>query len=82
VENCNNTAIPAVETNEFKVTTDKNTITISGLANSSVSLYDLMGKRCFQAMIMSNEVIISNLKSGIYFVRLDNSNKSVKVLVR
>ena len=80
-ENCT-TAVPEVITNEFQVIPNKDTLTITGFMNSSVSLYDLLGKKCFQTEILSNEAVIPNLKSGIYLVRLDSYNKALKVLVR
>jgi len=80
-ENCT-TAVPEVSANEFQVISDKDSLTITGFINSSISLYDLLGNKCFQTGVLSNEAVIPNLKSGIYLVRLDNYNKAMKVLVR
>ena len=81
LENCTETAIPAINGNMFRVKSIKGTLTISGFINSSVSLYNTMGIKCFHTPVESNEVVFTDVKPGIYFVILDNSNKSVKVLV-
>jgi len=80
-ENCT-TEVPEVGAKVFQVTSTNDTLTISGFMNSSVSLYNLLGKKCFQTNILSNEAVITNLRSGIYLVRLDSSNKAQKVLIR
>lgn len=82
IEDCSNTAIPGVSDNEFRVISNKDSLTISGFINSSVSLYDMLGNLCYQTSVMSNKAVISNLKSGIYLVRLNNCNKAMKVIVR
>ena len=82
MEDCSNTAIPVVNGNEFRVLSNKDSLTISGLINSTVSLYDMMGNLCCKKSITTNETVIYNLKSGIYLVRMDRSNKIMKVMVR
>lgn len=82
IEDCSNTAVPVVNGNEFRVISYKDSLTISGLTNSTISLYDMMGNLCCKKSTTSNETLISNLKPGIYLVRQDNSNKVMKVLVR
>lgn len=81
-ENCTNTALPVVNENEFRVSSTKDTLTISGFTNSSVSLYNMLGNLCCRTTVTSGEAVISNLRSGIYMVRLDSYNKALKVLIR
>ena len=80
-ENCT-TAVPEVSADIFQVYSTNDSLTISGFMNSSVSLYNLLGKKCFQTDVLSNEAVIPNLRSGIYLVRLDSCNKSLKVLIK
>ena len=81
-ENCTNTAVPAVSTNELKVISTNDTLTVSGFTDSSISVYDMQGNLCCRTQVTSDEAIIPNLKSGIYLVRLDSSNTAVKAIVR
>ena len=80
-ESCT-TEVPEVSADIFHVTSTNDSLTISGFLNSSVSLYNLLGKKYFQTSILSNEAVIPNLRSGIYLVRLDSYNKALKVLIK
>jgi len=82
VENCTNTAITDVNANELKVISTNDSLTVSGFTDSSISVYDMLGNLCYRTQVTSNEVLIPNLKSGIYLVRLDSSNTVIKALVR
>lgn len=50
----------------------------SSLSDIIVKLYDSTGKMCFQQIIsgISNEIIVSHLKNGIYFIQLHANNKN------
>jgi hypothetical protein len=82
IENCNDTAMPVIEKNDLRIISNNDILTISGFINSSVSMYTMLGEKCCQTNIQSNEAVFQNLKPGIYFVRLDTYNKVLKVLVR
>ena len=81
-ENCNDTAVPLIPMNDVRISVNNKALTISGFIISSVSLYNMMGKKCGQTTGLVNEAFFPNLSYGIYFVRLDTSNKVMKVLVR
>jgi hypothetical protein len=81
-ENCNDTAVPVIPVKDLQIILNKNTLTISGFQNSTVSMYTMLGEKCGQTDLPSNEAVFQNLRPGIYFVRLDTSNKALKVLVR
>ncbi|MDP4239255.1 MAG: right-handed parallel beta-helix repeat-containing protein [Bacteroidota bacterium] len=81
-EDCSDTAVPETSTTKFHITSTKDSITISGFTNSSVSLYDVMGNKQCQTAVLSDEAVIPNLIPGIYLVRLDSYNQAIKVLVR
>lgn len=82
IEDCTISAIPHIGKNEFHVSSNNDSITVSGFSNSSVSVYDVLGNRCYRTAILSDEAVISNLRQGIYFVKLDNYKETLKVLVK
>jgi hypothetical protein len=82
IENCNDTAVPVITMNDLRIILNNDTLTISGFINSSVSLFNMLGEKCCQTAILSNEAVFPNLRPGIYLVRLDTFNKALKVLVR
>lgn len=59
---------------KFKIKTDDEII--------NIKLYNVLGKEILDVKIIDNEIDISNLKKGIYFlnVQQSNSNKKLKLL--
>jgi hypothetical protein len=51
---------------------------ISSDSNSakSVAIYDLLGKQVLNAKVSNNTVNVSNLKAGVYFVKIDEDGKT------
>ncbi len=45
-------------------------------AEKSISIYDMIGKRVYQKTTKANQINISNLKSGIYFVKVQQNAKT------
>jgi len=80
-EDCNSTVVDFVTSNGCRVLSNKNTLTISGITNTTVSLYSMLGNRCFKTSIISNEAVITNLNAGMYLVRFDDTNEAIKVMV-
>jgi hypothetical protein len=80
VEDCG-TAIKTLDTNDFQVVSSKGTLIVSGFENTSVSVYDISGRKNHQTEVVSDEVKIPDLHSGIYLVKLDKYNKTVKVTI-
>jgi parallel beta-helix repeat protein len=76
-ENCG-TYLPVTVMEEFKAVSFNGNIKISGCRNSPVSVFDLSGRKVSQTASISNQIIIPDLQSGIYIVRLDNHNKTLK----
>ena len=84
VEDCtsgenSNTSLPPGEDN-FKVLSIDGKFVVSGCENSSVSVYDILGRKQYRSPVVSDKITIPNLQSGIYIVRLDNHNKTTKII--
>ncbi len=49
-----------------------------------VTIFDVLGKKVFQTTLTSKELNISNLSSGVYFIKFeeDNSSATRKLIVR
>ena len=80
-EDCSTSSIQIKKTPEIQVTAEDGTLKITGKRNTSVSVYDVLGRKYYQTSILSKPTIISNLISGIYIVRWNNYH-SMKVFVR
>ena len=81
VENCEGTAIQTPDADHFKALSVNGNLVVSGCKNSSVSVYDLLGRKQYQTAIVSDTATIPDLQPGIYIVRLDNSNETVKIVL-
>jgi len=80
IEDCNHTTLPATDLNNFKVISTGRNLIVSGFENSSVSVYDIFGRKNYQSATVFDEIIIPDLRSGIYIVKLDNCKKSAKIV--
>jgi parallel beta-helix repeat protein len=80
VEDCS-TAIDIPDTDPIKVVSLNGTLVISGFENTSISVYDLLGRKNYQTAVLSQETTIPDLPSGIYIVKLDCCDKIVKVII-
>jgi hypothetical protein len=80
VEDCS-LAIKTTDVNEFKIASVDKTIIVSGFENTSISVYDILGRKNYQTAVLSNEAVIPGMNSGIYIVRLDNGNQKRKVII-
>lgn len=72
-ENCNYTAIPL--NNELpgvRLLSHDGNLYISGLQNKNVSIYDMLGKKIYQAMMHADPAMLHKLNPGLYIIRWDN----------
>jgi len=79
VEDCS-TAFYPLDVDNFKVFSMDGKLVVSGCDNSSVSVYDILGKKNYQSGIISDKATIPDLPSGVYIIRLDNLNKATKII--
>lgn len=56
-------------------------ITITNLEDSAISIYNITGRTEYFSKISSNQFLIENLNTGIYFVHLEDIDKTYKVVV-
>jgi len=81
MEDCSSALEPDIVTSEFQVTSKNGNLTVSGFFNSTISVYDMLGEKICQTAFCSDEVVIADLRPGIYLVRLDSNNSSTVVKV-
>jgi len=81
-ENCDETAIRLPESIPFEVISRNGILFVSGKENTTVSVYDLLGRKNYQTSIGIDYAIIPNLCSGIYIVKENDYNQAKKVFVR
>jgi hypothetical protein len=83
IEDCsdnNNSEVIIRDDNNLKVLSIDGKIVISGCKNSSVSIYDILGRKNYQSAVISDKITIPDLKSGIYIVKLNNSTKKLRII--
>lgn len=79
-ENCNEVSVPGNKSAGIKLLSIDGNLHISGQQNTVVSVYDMSGKKRFQAPMFTEPIIVNNLNSGLYIVRWDE-NRTMKVLL-
>lgn len=80
-ENCNFTGFHLDEfLQDIHIRSNNGQVYISGLENKDVSIYNLLGKKIYQAVLETDPAIVPVRSSGIYIVRWDQ-NESTKVYV-
>ncbi len=79
-ENCNNVSVPVTESPSNRLFSLDGNLHISGEPNTIVSVYDLWGRKCYQASLSDNSLVVHNLHSGLYIVRW-NQNQAMKVII-
>ncbi|MBT8289042.1 MAG: T9SS type A sorting domain-containing protein [Flavobacteriaceae bacterium] len=75
-------SIGSLEANSFKLYPNPNrtgTLMISTVDNTSVDVevYDVLGKRVLSATAVDSRLDVSNLKSGLYLVKLSQGNSTI-----
>jgi len=78
-EDCSMALCPT-DVDNFKVFSENGKLVVSGCENSSVSVYDILGRKNYQSGIIPDKVTIPGLPLGVYIIRLDNLNKATKVI--
>ena len=48
------------------------------LTEKIATIFDVTGKRVFNQMIINNELNVSNLQGGIYFLRIESNGRSLR----
>jgi hypothetical protein len=82
VEHCDDTALKMLETDLFKAAFVQGKLIVSGFEKSSVSVYDILGRKKCRTAVASNQTEIPDLNPGVYLVRLDKNNQVKKVLMK
>ena len=80
-ENCNFTAVLLNnKLPDARLLSYDGHLYISGLQNKNVSVFDMLGKKIYQAMILTDPYKVCKLKTGLYIVRWDE-NHAMKVCI-
>jgi parallel beta-helix repeat protein len=82
IEHCDDTSLKMLEPDLFKTAFIRGTLVVSGFEKSSVSVYDISGRKKCRTAVASNQTEIPDLNPGVYVVRLDKNNQVKKVLAR
>jgi hypothetical protein len=74
-------SIKKTDVNTVKISSTNQAIIISDFENTSISIYDVLGRKNYQTAVLSDKAIIPDLRSGIYIVKLDHYNQVEKVII-
>jgi hypothetical protein len=81
VEDCTNTAVETLNSDNPKIMVNNKTLTLIGcLPDTSISIFDSKGVLCYHFITTDNKAIFENMTQGIYFVKIDNM-PSLKALI-
>ncbi len=80
IENCNNLSVPLTESPAVRLFIQDGNLCISGEPDTIVSVYDLWGRKCYQALLPDDSLVVPNLHPGLYIVRWDQ-DQAMKVIV-
>jgi hypothetical protein len=80
-ENCNPLSVTKMEPTEIQIFSQEGALHITGKDLTTISVYDILGRKYYQSSIVSDRTIIPNFNSGIYIVRW-NDYQSMKTFVR
>lgn len=83
-ENCAmepETSVNDISGINIKTYFDAGSLVISGFENTSIAVYDMLGRKNIQTPVLSDKISIAGLNSGIYFVRLNHVGYTTKVVV-
>jgi hypothetical protein len=79
-EDCIGVYVPNNKSPEIRLLSLDGNLQISGQQNTIVSVYDILGKKRFQAPMLIETIIVYNLNSGLYIVKWDE-NQTMKAFV-
>ncbi len=79
-EDCSTTSAQITKTPEIGLFFREGSLHISGRQNTSVSVYDILGRMRYKTKMLSGSTIVDNLNPGIYIVSWNN-NQAKKVMV-
>lgn len=80
-ENCNSVSVPSIrEASDIQLISQDGNLRISGLQNTIVRVYDILGSLHYQAPTLKDAITVHNLNSGIYIVGWDE-DQTMKVFV-
>ncbi|HYW96439.1 MAG TPA: glycosyl hydrolase family 28-related protein [Bacteroidales bacterium] len=79
-ENCNDVSVNLTKNPPVRLFSTDGCLHISGKANTIIEVFDLWGRKCYQAYLPDEPLIVSNLHSGLYIVRW-NQTRALKVII-
>lgn len=81
-QNCTSALVEKTENPEIDLYSNHGTLTVSGVINTTITLYNAQGIICSKTGYISDKAYFENLVPGIYFVRLNNKLATYKVIVK
>lgn len=80
-EDCSTASVQIMKQPQIQVISKDGIVRLTGIENTSVSIYDIWGRKCYQTSLLSEQILMPHLSSGIYIVRWKDC-QSMKVFVR
>ncbi len=83
IEDCNPQGMhPVNEEDNLKVYSINGSIILSNCRNIQISIYDITGRECYQAISSSDKITIPGFKPGLYIVKSDTDTVGKKIFVK
>ena len=83
IEDCNPQGMhPVNEEDNLKVYSINGSIILSNCRNIQISIYDITGRECYQAISSSDKITIPGFKPGLYIIKSDTDTVGKKIFVK
>lgn len=79
-ENCSSVSVPALVPETIQLLPRNGNLHISGIQRTAISVYDIWGRKRFQASVRSGSLVVPGLNPGLYIVQW-NGNQAEKVFI-
>lgn len=79
-ENCSSVSVAAPVPESIQLLPRNGNLYITGIPHSAIAVYDIWGRKRFQASVRDGSLVVPGLNPGLYIVRW-NSNQAEKVFV-
>ena len=80
-EDCSTSSVQPIKKTDIRIISRDGALQITGKENTSVSVFDIWGRKNYQTSIVAGQATVAGLTSGVYIVRW-NDDQSLKVFVR
>ncbi len=81
VENCTSD-VGDIVADPIRIESTSEGFRLSGFIDSTISVYDPLGNKCRQTNYITDQICFTGLPKGVYLIRVEKTNQTLKTMVR